>query len=124
MNPIDQMMECYGVEKRAYCEWCENSDLCYSYCEHLGEKTLYYPPFTAEKQIELIKLLLDENKGYNLTLYFDTELRKYVMEVFETDAMFSSVNPENVNFEECLASLITQLYEYLPRQRVKEILEG
>ena len=98
MNPIGQMMECYGMEKGT--------------------------PFTAEKQIELIKLLLDENKDYVLTLYFDTELRKYVMEVFETDAMFSSVNPENVNFEECLASLITQLYEYLPRQRVKEILEG
>ena len=97
MNPIEQMMECYGVEKGT--------------------------PFTAEKQIELIKLLLDENKDYVLTLYFDTELRKYVMEVFETESRYSSINPENANFEECLASLITQLYEYLPHQRVKEILE-
>ena len=74
MNYIDHMMECYGVEKGT--------------------------PFTAEKQIELIKLLLYENKDNVQTLYIDKELRKYVMEVFETESMYSSINPENANFEE------------------------
>ena len=119
MNPIDQMMECYGVEKKVYCDWtCKDSSLCNADCEHYNELTLFYPPFTAEKQIELIKLLA----------MIDTFAMRYWRGIFvcKVNGIYSSLSKKEgeTNFANALAELVTELKKKLDYQRVKEILEG
>ena len=62
MNEIEKLYENAGIEKKIMCDWTCNcgskfSDNCNVHCLHYEDNNLYYPPFTAEKQLELIKLL-------------------------------------------------------------------
>ena len=69
MNEVEKLYENAGVEKRAYYNGCpkgqylSNNLTCYE-CEYFSVENPYlkcsyrvYPPFTAEKQLELIKWL-------------------------------------------------------------------
>lgn len=69
MSEIELLYKNAGVEKRAYYNGCpkgqylSNNLTCYE-CEYFSTETPYlkcsyrvYPPFTAEKQLELIKWL-------------------------------------------------------------------
>ena len=72
-----------------------------------------YPPFTAEKQIELIKWLA---KG---EVKINNEDGEYEFSIFDTVTDFSS-------FEESLADLINRMWQSLAeeeKQQIKEILE-
>lgn len=91
MNPIDQMLECYGVEKST--------------------------PFTAKKQIELIKLLA----------MIDTFAMRYWQGIFvcKVNGIYSSLSKKEgeADFANALAELITSLKNELDHKRVKEILK-
>ena len=127
MNPIDQMMECYGVEKRVYCELtCKNRTLCNANCEHYNEAILYHLPFTAKKQIELIKYIMEASNTDELRMYYSEILKCYVFYWFslpELDVR-DSYSTQNTNYDFALAELVTVLEKELDHQRVKEILEG
>ena len=76
----------------------------------------YYPPFTAEKQIELIKWLGIRDE---LNLYQNKATNDWVFYDHEKDAIHYS-------FEYGLASWINYLWEDLTeeeKQQIKEILE-
>ena len=77
-----------------------------------------YPPFTAEKQLELIKWLADtDNYIKEICRMIDT--RKYFIET-----ICENISMAN-NFEEALAGLINKLWQDLTdeeRKQIKEIL--
>ncbi len=75
-----------------------------------------YPPFTAEKQLELIKWL-GTTDYYTFGIYYHQGLW-YI----HTEA----TNRQNEKFDECLASLVNLLWQDLTeeeRKQIKEILE-
>ena len=77
MSEIEKMYENAGVELTEGLEWvCQNPDHCVYQnlsvtpencigCEHF-EREMKSPPFTAEKQIELIKFLYIKYKKYEM----------------------------------------------------------
>lgn len=74
----------------------------------------YYPPFTAEKQLELIKWL---SSKYGIYI-----VDKYSIGFGECVGEFCTKK----NFEECLAESINHLWQDLTseeKQKIKEILE-
>ena len=76
-----------------------------------------YPPFTAEKQIELIKWLVHYIKQINITDAISGE--------FYFTA-FGCIGDMKIDFEEALASLVNNLWQnFTPeeQQQVKGILE-
>jgi hypothetical protein len=94
MNEIEKMYENAGAELRK-CSECNNNVDC-------GYGKGCYPPFTAEKQIELIKWMVNTNHRY------------YLLDVVEND------------FEESLAKVFNLYWQDLTeeeKQQVKGILE-
>ena len=78
-----------------------------------------YPPFTAEKQIELIKWLARFNLRIEYTEY---ENAKYFME-----SHYHGYSVYLTHFEESLASLINSLWQDLTeieRNEIRNILRG
>lgn len=127
MSEIEKMYENTGVEKlctrpkdlicatfrpdRLY--RCTNG--CYN-CIYLGE----YPPFTAEKQIELIKWLIQKD--------FSDE--RIIQSNFEKTYYYCSFSQEHqkifTKFEEALAYIFNYLWQSLAeeeRKQIKEILK-
>lgn len=120
MSEIEKMYENAGIKPFKSCEFCTQKSVdCLK--ENISNITCglssdEYPPFTAEKQIELIKWLIRydaiyinyNNNKYNFnTLYYYGEYKK--------------------DFEEALASVINnELWQDLTeeeKQQIKEILE-
>lgn len=105
MSEIEQMYEKVGVKKG----WNSTP---------YGGIEEYYPQFTAEKQIELIKWLID-------TDYFITEFYRLIY----TREYYIKTNYKHFqssSFEESLAGLINSLWQSLTpeeKQQVKGILE-
>jgi len=109
MNEVEKMYDNAGITK----EKKKMLDI------ETGDTVLtldsFYPEFTAEKQIELIKFML--HKG----VYYDTDGDTY---------WFHYTNEiENVTyrpFEEAIAEFINGFWQYLTekeRKQIKEILE-
>lgn len=127
---IEEMYKVYGVKplkQYTSCAWnsAENCPYskdgnCIENCTQLFIVYEEYPPFTAEKQLELIKLVINIEDSH-CSFYKDEGV--YTFEFFYGDCMFSSVNPEAKTFEEVLVLLIIQMTEYLDHAKVKEILE-
>ena len=133
MSEIEKMYENAGVEK-------EVIKGCYEYYSENGGIDIYtvndcknkdcntckadksikeYPPFTAEKQIELIKWLM--NKSFSYSTVEDKDGIKYW---FEIDYETSSHGFKN--FEETIADTINEMWQDLTdaeKAQIKEILE-
>lgn len=136
---IQKLYEIAGVKKK-YCGWLDIGDLDTQYkyvmCDTLEEyketaefsRTSYssdnnnymtpeikYPPFTAEKQLELIKCLANIE-----TISMQSDGEDYqVLTEFESGDWLAT-------FEQALASLILELWQELTdnqKQEIKEILE-
>ncbi len=88
-----------------------DSGACFSTCEYAYNKKVY-PPFTAEKQLEIIKLL-----SYTCDLY----CRGYHMSTPEVDAL----ETEKKGFSQTLAQLVIEsiAVKEIDKEKVKEILE-
>lgn len=56
MSEIEKMYENAGIVKLLYCDICKAQEHALGLCAETKCEP-FYPPFTAEKQIELIKLL-------------------------------------------------------------------
>ena len=124
MNEVEKMYENAGfIQKRCKdysCPVCEQ----YNDCEK-------YPPFTAEKQIELIKLIACNkiNKSYRYISLDKDEIdsRWHISLTKETVDSATSYNGRNINFGEALAELINSLWQSLTdaeRTQIKNILES
>ena len=117
MSEIKKMYDNAGVkpEINYVCdkEPCEQHSVDCQKCSHLYDTREDYPDFTAEKQIELIKLLA---KG---EIKIDNTDGEYEFSIFDTISDFSS-------FEESLADLTNRMWQSLTpeeKQQVKGILE-
>ena len=83
--------------------------------------------FTAEKQIELIKLLAKNDNIYIIYYPFDNTYNiRYCVSGFYDGSVMGDREVTSVNFEETLAKLINNLWQDLTeeeRKQIKEILE-
>jgi hypothetical protein len=118
MNEIEKLYENCEIKKKRMCEWtCRGNEFCSTNCEHYESTKEFYPPFTAEKQLELIKWLMryDEIHGdYN-----------------DDEYGFSTLNYSGKykkDFEESLASVINnELWQDLTeeeKEQIRGILNG
>lgn len=119
MNEITKLYEnaevnqiCDTFAHWMQCEWktrqCED-------CEHF-----VYPPFTAEKQLELIKFF-SKREDFALDYYLDCWRVKTDFRFEYYDKYF-----EHKDFEQALAGLINTLWQSLTeeeRKQIKNILE-
>jgi len=120
MNEVEKMYENAGIEKI----FCPHK----SECPYLGKECndceiMSYPPFTAEKQLELYKYLC---KPFLITTryYFD-EFSITAENTFEWKIM-TKVSATDKTYEECIAKLVNNLWQDLTeeeRKQIKEILE-
>lgn len=125
INHIEQMMETAGVEKHfGYYEChkgrsslgCPNSDC--KVCDGIKNlKEVYkYPVFTAEKQLEIIKLI-----GKSTDLHYFG----YGMSSLSESTDANIIEVEHKDFTQALAQLTTELMKAgeLDKEKVKEILQ-
>ena len=123
MNEVTKLYENAGIEKKekGYCDCdymnCPNPDIepCGKECCYWVDKGVDYPPFTAEKQLELIKWLA---------------FRDYISIVAYIGGEYHSehdkYNADENSLEDCLARLVNTLWQDLTeeeRKQIKEILE-
>lgn len=141
---IQKLYEIAGVKKK-YCGWLDMGDLDTQYeyvmCDTLEEyketaefsRTSYssdddnymtpeikYPPFTAEKQLELIKWVTKKTYRNYFKLLYSFGQKSWYM---ESDCIST---PNMKNFENTLAGLVCKLWENLSddqKQEIKEILQ-
>lgn len=120
-NYIEEMMKTAGVEliKRVkecwHCPYYSSKGCCMD-CQDFK-----YPDFTAEKQLELIKLigLCD----YNISIY--EKVKGAISIAAEPNTFKYSYNATAQDFSKALAQLTTDLMNAgeLDKEKVKEILE-
>lgn len=76
-----------------------------------------YPPFTAEKQIELIKWLIQKYKTISI---------EHKLNLFYVNIIDIYTGMVHIEFDETIAGLINNLWQNLTeeeKQQIKEILE-
>lgn len=116
MNEVEKLYSLAGVEK----DW---KSLPY------GDIKEYYPPFTAEKQLELVKWLMNYPMLDEIRLYFNEPSKTYniiVMSLPEECGYQSSYTETHNTFEQTIANLICNLWQDLTdaeKAQVKGILE-
>lgn len=107
---------CELIKKGLHCSNCEYS-----------KQEYYHPPFTAEKQLELIKwLIYYELIDYLKMAYISEEEEGYLSISVKCMSGYSYKNYDDDDFDIALASLINGLWEDLPendKQQIKEILK-
>lgn len=121
MTEIEKMFENANIKQDRMCEWtCKDSETCNLNCEHYGSMQLYYPPFTAEKQIEFIKWLA---KMYELRIDWAEWNNSYRFEIrdYTNIRLSHSVCNYEEPFEETLAYLINRIWQSLSDQEKGEI---
>ena len=121
MSEIEKMYMRCKIKKQ---QICSHSDTCYncSLDECEGCNAYQYPPFTAEKQLELIKLLMKQ-EDFSWTIQQQGKDTKYVFYVG-----YEYGSGDFKEFTEALAGIINDLWamQYLTeeeKQQVKGILE-
>lgn len=123
-NYVEEMMKTAGVYITKSCKnapdaYCWDCDL-FINNECKSEKILHCPDFTAEKQLEIIKLI-----GANFVyFYYYSELDRHELTVELVDNR--SIYGTAQDFAQALAQLTTELMNAgeLDKSRVKDILEG
>lgn len=117
----------YRMEYGDVCAYAESKieEPC-KVCKKAKQKIKYYPDFTAEKQIELIKWIakLDghfeisctyNEEGYSFVFYFNRKTEKHKNPTFPYSIMNGS------DFVELLAKQINELWQSLTDQEKEEI---
>lgn len=133
MTAIEEMYKAYGVESgytycglsrdRGYltCKYPRKQlyeDCSFALCDKCEYKRKSFHPFTAEKQLELIKLIAKSCRGFGLFSY---------KPVWECGANFSwetfDTTEDDIDFAKALVKLAISLKDELDHAKVKEILE-
>ena len=135
MNQVEKMYENAGVEMEfAYLEChrgrssiccpideCEKDERCMGCINSNAMEEVYkYPPFTAEKQIKIIKWLSDIANGIDIC--YDKYKGLYGMQI---GLKYSGIGYNN-DFAELLASRVNNIWGDLypkNKEQIREILE-
>ena len=111
MTEVEKLYELAGVEKKLYCDICKAQEHALGLCAET-KCDVFYPPFTAEKQIELIKKLGNINIDIDNGCYMSSE-------ILEVEAHCD-------DFEETLAEFVINLWQDLTsdeQEQIREILK-
>lgn len=129
MNEVEKMYENCNIKpkQKGYCDWDSNCPYphhkCNDECPYWKyEDEAKYPPFTAEKQLELIKWLSKGKNGFGvfndgtegLSCHCDFNWEWFNKDFYAED------------FDNALSGLINTLWQDLTeeeRKQIKEILE-
>ena len=116
MNEIEKLYENAEIEKIHNCKGCEYEE---EYiCDDCPPQQLIYPPFTAEKQLELIKFITSlgvceienwNDKGFHFAIKRER--------IYPT--MFLSLS--NINLQETLANVINNLWQDLTEEEKEQV---
>ena len=90
----------------------------------VSEWYLCYPPFTAEKQLNLIKWLILNPFIDEISLCYNEPSKTYNIEIYnipECGNFRDSRIEFNCEFEQTLASLVCELWEDLTPEQRKEV---
>lgn len=138
MNYIEQMMKiaeckthpmgCTNDDVNEYTDYISND--CEGDCEDCTwyDPDEYYPEFTAEKQLELIKLISKNQIGKDykiLEIDRDEIDNLYYFSLTNKEDKCQSTYVSNQDFAQALAQLTTELMKAgeLDKEKVREILE-
>lgn len=138
MSEIEKLYENAGIEPKNKCYYwdCPYStgmpanDIPYAErnCQNCNNPNkAVYPPFTAEKQIELIKWISnnDKDKNKELTLYNSAHPYYYFglhhEPAHSEDDMWGYGEGLGTTFEDGLAKLINDLWQDLTKEERKQI---
>lgn len=120
MNEIEKLYKKCGIKK----DWTTVSSGDIGF----GDIEDYYPPFTAEKQLELLKICLDKLSGVIGKVKGVDRCILYISPGTEEEEAF--VVTDYINFEtweETIAGLVNYFWKDLTKeekQQIKEILSG
>lgn len=127
-NQIEEMMKTAGCKKQIMCEWtCKDAEKCNTNCEDFETKQNVYPPFTAEKQLEVIKLIIVLAERTHCQLQVEKKDNVWIMYIIGYDSDFEGpYSVHSQDFTQALAQLTTKLINAgeLDKEKVKGILEG
>lgn len=114
MTEVDKLYSLAGIEKEIECN--DPFDICSKdwECSSCPYSKVYSPPFTAEKQIRLIKWMLDK--------YIEVKFVHNLDKVYFIDT-FNNVSYVSKNFEEAIASFICNLWQDLTSAEQNEVRE-
>lgn len=119
MSEIEKLYELANIKKQKF-EGIASGD----YPIAVGYED--YPPFTAEKQIELIKLLQRKN-GYKFSFSSTNDNSEYLFFAHKDNTPVQDlIVAGDKCYEEALASFINNLWQSLTeeeKQKIKEILK-
>lgn len=111
VKPLKQYTSC-AWNSAENCPYSKDGN-CIENCTQLFIVYEEYPPFTAEKQLKLIKLILSTGKELEIAK-MDTCYRFWLN--------YTTIQAED--FPKALAGLVVALKNKLDHAKVKEILEG
>lgn len=123
MSEIEKLYELAGANKILPPICSDNEKFCANCPEHIKDampycKSASYPPFTAEKQLELIKWLIKKYKiiriQHNLNLYYI-----HIRDIY--------TGKVHIELDEAIAGLINNLWQDLTeteQEEIREILKG
>lgn len=130
MSAIDEMYKKYRVEKRRECDINRNCWSALSFdCKNCSvEHDKIYPHFTAEKQIELIKLISTNkiDKNYKILEIDKDEIDSlFYFSLSDREDRCQSIYVSDKDFAQALAKLTIALFTTgnLDKEKIKEILE-
>ena len=130
MSEIEKLYQNAGIEKKekGYCDCdymnCPNPDIepCGKECCYWVDKGIDYPPFTAEKQIELIQFLSIDRI---VTIFYE-DLQIYISVCPNNPHDDRQICECGASWVEVLARVINSywlLFSEEERKQIKEILE-
>lgn len=129
MNYIKRMMKTAGVLTRKvkpfYCDKNQGNvpcELCIEkYGKCLSQKEIY-PDFTAEKQLEVIKLI---GKVKDFNCFFSSSDREWYLSAGLELPISFDLQESDTDFTQALAQLATELMKAgeLDKEKVKEVLK-
>ena len=114
MSEIEKMYENAGIKKWLYCNICNAQEYGLGLCAETNCEP-FYPPFTAKKQLNIIKFLGKIRDFHTCGRYCSA-----------LDSEGDSVESLQDKFEESLAGVINKLWTDMSqeeKQQIKEILK-
>lgn len=121
MNYIEQMMKTAGIVScDKNCPNYKFNTACYSDDKGNIPWPIKYPDFTAEKQLEIIKLIVQNGTLNTLQMEYFIKEKDYKLSTYRKESNY------NKDFTQALAQLTTELMNAgeLDKEKVKEVLEG
>lgn len=110
MTEIEKMFENAGIKKLLYCDICKAQEHSLGLCAEIQCDT-FYPPFTSEKQLEIIKFLFNHSVSYDV----DSK-GKYWFHI--SDDCYTYYYDK---FEIALANIINEMWQSLTDKEKEEI---